>query len=117
MVSGSRADEDEAAFLDALGEVGILGQKAVARMDGIRAGDLRRADDHAEVEIAFRRLRRTDTDCLVGELHVLLVAVGLGVDSDRFEAELTAGAQHPQGDLAAIGDQDLFEHRGSTRDG
>ncbi len=30
---------------------------------------------------------------------------------DGRNAELLAGAQHPQGDFAAIGDQDFIEHR------
>jgi cyanophycinase-like exopeptidase len=39
MVSGRGADEDEAALLDALGEVGVLRQEAVAGMDRDRVGD------------------------------------------------------------------------------
>jgi hypothetical protein len=42
MVS-ARADEDEAALLDALGEVGVLGQEAVAGVDGLGVGHLGRA--------------------------------------------------------------------------
>ncbi len=37
---GRRADEDEAVLLDHLGEVGVLGQEAVAGMDRLGAGDL-----------------------------------------------------------------------------
>jgi hypothetical protein len=44
----ARADEDEAGFLDALGEVGVLGQEAVAGMDGLGVGDLGRRDDGRE---------------------------------------------------------------------
>ena len=42
---GRGADEREAALLDALREVRVLGQEAVARMDRDRVGDLGRADD------------------------------------------------------------------------
>ena len=36
--------------------------------------------------------------------------VGGGVDDDRLDAQLAAGADDPQGDLTAVGDQDLGEH-------
>ena len=39
------------------------------------------------------------------------VGVGGGMHRDRRNAELLAGAQHPQRDLAAIGDEDFVEHR------
>ena len=39
------------------------------------------------------------------------VAVELGVHGDRGDAELAAGADDPDGDLAPVGDQDLVEHR------
>jgi hypothetical protein len=37
---GRRPDEDEAALLDAFGEVGVLAQEAVAGVDGLGVGDL-----------------------------------------------------------------------------
>ena len=111
IVSGARADEREAALLDALGEVGVLGQEAVARVDGDRVGDLGRADDRGHVEVAVARRRRADADGLVGEQHVLQVAVGRRVHGDGLDAEFAAGAEDAQRDLAAIGDDDLVEHR------
>ena len=108
---GRRADEGEAAALDALGEVGVLGQEAVAGMDRLGVGHLGGGDDRRHVEVALRGRRRADADRLVGELHVLRVAVGLRIDDDRLDAELAAGALDAQGDLAAVGDQDLLEHR------
>ena len=50
---GSRADEHKAAFFDAFGEIGVLRQKAVARMDGLRIGDFSGADDGRDVQIAL----------------------------------------------------------------
>ena len=38
------------------------------------------------------------------------VGVGGGMHRDGRDAELLAGAQHPERDLAAIGDQDFIEH-------
>ena len=45
-------------------------EKAVARVDRIDVGDLRRADDRRNIQIAARALRRTDADRLVGEADV-----------------------------------------------
>jgi hypothetical protein len=47
---------------------------------------------------------------LVGQFQVGGAAVGLAEDGHRLHAELAAGADHAQGDLTAIGDQDPFEH-------
>ena len=53
-----------------------------------------------------------DAHRLVGQLDVLGVGVGLGVHHHRLDAHLAACALHAQRDLATVGDQDLFEHRG-----
>src|SRR5687767_4951606 len=47
---------------------------------------------------------------LVRHPDVKGVLVRVGVDSDRGNLHFTAGANDPTCDLAAIGDQDLFEH-------
>jgi hypothetical protein len=47
---------------------------------------------------------------LVGVADVEGVAVGVGVDGDGADAELLAGAQDTEGDLAAIGDQYFSKH-------
>jgi len=49
----SGADEHEPALFDALREVGVLGQEAVARVDRDRIRDLRGRDDRGHVEIAL----------------------------------------------------------------
>ena len=60
----------------------------------------------------YERLRvgGADADRLVGELDRERFAVGLAVGDDGLDAEDAAGAQDPQGDLAAVGDEDLAEH-------
>ena len=109
---GRRADEDEAGVLHALGEVGVLGEEAVAGVDRLRVGDLGGADDGRDVEVAVARGRRADAHRLVGEHHVLRVRVGLRMDGDRLDAHFAAGALDAQRDLAAVGDEDLLEHLG-----
>jgi hypothetical protein len=78
-------------------------------VDRLRVGDFRRRDDRRDVEVAERRRRRPDAHRLVGEPHVLRVAIRFRVHDDRLDAELAARALHAQRDLATVGDQDLVE--------
>ena len=110
MTFGVGADELDVAGLADLGEVGALGQEPVAGMDRVGAGDLGGADDRRHVQVAVGAARRADADVLVGEPDVQRVLVGLGVDGDGLDAELAAGADDAQRDLAAVGDQDFLEH-------
>ena len=79
-------------------------------MDGLSAGDLAGGDDRGDVQIALRRRRRADADAFVGKTNVHGLGVGLGVDGDRGDAHLLARAVNAQRDLAAVGDEDFFEH-------
>ena len=83
-------------------------------MDRVGAGDLGGADDRRHAQIAVGAARRADADVLVGEADVQRVLVGLGVDGDGLDAELAAGADDAQGDLAAVGDEDFLEHDGAA---
>ena len=62
----ARANENEAALLDLLGEVRVFGEKAVTGMDRLRVSNFRRADDRRNVEVALRRRWRPDANRLVG---------------------------------------------------
>ena len=95
--------------LAGLGEFGILRQEAVAGMHRLGAAAARRVEDRRDVQIALPRRRGPDRPCLVGELDMQRVAVGLGIDRDGRDPEPPRGADHPAGDFAAIGDQDLAE--------
>ena len=106
-----RADEGDMTVLENLGEVGVLRQEPVAGMDRVGLGDLRGRDDGRDVQVGSGRRIGTDADVLVGEPHVKGFPVGLAVDGDRPDAELPAGRDDTQGDLPAVGDQDLLEHR------
>ena len=108
---GLRADEMQIVLGEDFGEAGVLRQEAVAGMHGIGAGDLAGREQRRDVEIAVLRRRRPDADALVGEAHMHGVGVGGGMHGDGGDAELLARAQHAQGDLAAIGYENLVEHR------
>jgi hypothetical protein len=79
-------------------------------MDGVNIGDFGGADDGRNVEIAVAEAGRADADGLVGKAHVQRVAVGLAVDGDGANAQFLAGADDPQGDFAAIRDEDFVKH-------
>ena len=107
---GLRADEVDVVLFEDLGEARVLGQEAVARMHGVGAGDLAGGEQRRHVEIAVARRRRPDADALVGEPDVHGVGVGGRVHGHGRDAELLAGAQHPERDLAAIGYEDFLKH-------
>jgi hypothetical protein len=109
MVAG-RADEGDVVRGQDVGELGVLRQEAVARMHGVGAGDFAGRDDLVDVQIAVARWRRPDADALVGEAHMHGVGVGGRMHHHRLDAEFLAGAQHPKGDFAAIGDEDFLKH-------
>ena len=95
---------------DGFDEIGVLGEEAVARMDRIGAGALRRVEDAIDLEIALHDGRRADPHRLVGHCDMLRVRVGVGVDGDGAQAHPARGADDPAGDLAAIGDEEGGDH-------
>src|SRR5690554_2339494 len=107
---GTRSDEHKAAFLDALGEVGVLGEEAVTRMDGFGVSDLGRRDNRRHIQIAVARGSWPYTHRLVRQTHVLGIAVGFRMDDNRLDAQLATSALDTQGDLATVGNEDFFEH-------
>src|SRR5580658_3756569 len=48
---------------------------------------------------------------LVGFAYETHAGIRLGIDGDGGHAEAVRGPDYPAGDLAAIGNQNLFEHR------
>ena len=109
---GGGADEGESGLLHLLGEVGVLGEKAVAGVDGGGAGDFRGTDDGRDVQVGLGRGGRADAHRFVGEGQMHQFAVGGGMNRHRLDAQLLAGTHHAQGDFPAVGDQDFFQHRG-----
>ena len=88
-------------------ERGVLGQESVAGMDGVRARLARGRRGSRRSTGSSRRRRRADAHRAIGEQHVQRVRVGVRVDRDGRDAELAAGADDADRDLAAVGDQDL----------
>ena len=107
---GIGADEDDAGLLQRHREGLALRQEAVARMHGLGAGGAAGLDDLVDQQVGLRGRRRADGNRLVRHLHVQAVAVGVGIDRYRLDAELACRLDDAAGDLATIGDQDLLEH-------
>src|SRR5690606_28896684 len=107
--------EHHPALLHGVGELGPLGQEAVARVDRVGARDLGGRDQVGDVEIALGCGPGTDAHGLVGEAHVQRGLVDGRVHGDGLEPDLAARPNHTQGDLAAIGDEDLAKFAHSRR--
>src|SRR2546422_1455981 len=112
LVAG-RADERDVRGLDDIGELGVLGEEPVTGVDGVGAGDFGGGDDARNVEITVAGRRPADAHVVVGEPGVQALAVGLRVDRHRFDPQLFARTDHPQGNLPAVRDQHLLEHQGA----
>ena len=100
----------DVAGLGDFGEVRVLRQQSISGMDGVYVCDFSRADHRWNVEIALRQLRRTNADGFVGKLDVQRVPVSLAVNRNSADAQLFAGANHAQGNLAAVRNKDFIEH-------
>ena len=104
------ADEGDAGRLTGVGELGVLAQKAVAGVDGVAAGGLGHGEDGVHIEIAVRRAGGADAVGPLRQLDMKSLRIGLGVDHHRLDVQLPAGPEHPDGDLAPVGDQNTLEH-------
>ena len=100
-----RPDEHHAGRRAGPRQPGVLRQEAVPGVDGVRAGGGRRADDGVDVQVARRRGRRPDRRDLVREPRGHRPGVRVRHGQHRLDAQPPAGADHPRGDLAPVGDQ------------
>ena len=108
--AGIGADEDDAGRFERPRKGFAFGQEPVAGMHRLGAGLAAGLDDLLHHEVAFGRRRRPDQDGVIGHFDMERVAVGLGIDRDRLDPHPPGGLDDPAGDLAAIGDQNSFEH-------
>ena len=105
-----RADESESGILARLREPRVLAEESVARMNGVDTVTAGGIEYPLDIQVAFRRRRSADMGGFVGFADVQRGAVRVGVDGHRANAHLAQRADDAQGDLAAIGDQNLWEH-------
>ena len=80
-IAPGSADEDDAGVDAGLGEVLVLGQEAVAGMDGVAAIKFARGgDQRRDVQVACRRLGAADGDRFIGQPDRQRILVRAGVD-------------------------------------
>ena len=90
-------------------------EEAVAGVDGVAAADDGRGYQRRGREVASPGFGRADADGPVGEVDGERIAIGLAVGDDGLDAEGSAGADDPEGDLTAVGDKDAGEHSATLR--
>jgi hypothetical protein len=110
-----RADPHQAGCQNRLGEVGVLGQEPVSRVN--RSGACRRGggENFRLIEIAVAGGGRTDADGLVRLTHERQARVAIRVNRDGADTHSPGGADNPPSDLSAVGDQQAFDHRRHIR--
>jgi hypothetical protein len=79
-------------------------------MNGGSAGGAGRFDDAFNLQIAVARRRRADPVGLIGHSDEHRVRIGVGIHRDGPDPEAFRRTDDAAGDLAAIRDQDAFEH-------
>ena len=112
---GVGTDEDDLRRGERMGERRALGEKPVARMDRLGAGRLAGVNDLVDHEIGLSRGGRADGDRLIGHFDMKRVLVGFRIDGDGLDAHAARRLDDAAGDLAAVGDEDLLEHRRPNR--
>ena len=102
-----RADPDQSGVHDGLGEVGVLGEKSVAGVDGVGTGLGGGVEDLVDHQIRLRRGLSTQCEGFVGQPDERGIGIGLGVHSDTGQPGIGGRPDHPHRDLTTIGDKNL----------
>ncbi len=101
-----RPDEHDFGGGAGFGEFGILRKKAIAGVDGFRAGLLRGGNHGFDIEIAFARGGRADAHGFIGHRNVQSARIRIGINRDGAYPQALRGAHYAGGDFAAIGDEE-----------
>ena len=108
--TGRRADKGHTLFIKCFGEGLVFAQKSITRMHSFSTGLANGVDNFVDNEIAFAGRRTANMHCLVSVLNVLGARIGIGINSDRFNAHLAGGTNNAAGDFPAIGNEYFFKH-------
>src|SRR5690606_33739947 len=104
-------DEGDSLARTGGGQVRILGEEPVSRIDRVGTGGLGRLDDRVDREIGPDGMALlADLVCLVRLQAVDRIAVLVREDGNRSDTELVRRTEGSDGDLAAVGNQDFREH-------
>ena len=86
------------------------GEIAVRVIRTLREMGIRSVAVHSEADAGALHTRLADVAVPIGPPGVQRAGVRLAVHGDRADAHRTQRADDPDGDLAAVGDQDCLEH-------
>ncbi len=103
-------DEDDPGQRAGVGEVGILGQEAIAGMNTFRAGFFGGFDQPLDRKVAVTGFGRTDEIGLVAQPRVQRALVRSRINGDRAHAEPLGSACDATGDFAAVSNKDGAKH-------
>jgi hypothetical protein len=98
-------DEHDPCLFAGPREPRVVGQEAVPRMDRVRSGGPRRVHHGLHVQVRQPLPVRPDRDRGVRRPGRHRIRVRVRDREHGLDAEALAGADHPDGDLAAVGDQ------------
>jgi hypothetical protein len=87
----------------------IFGKKTVTGMYRFSLAALRGLDDALDIQVIFPGAA-SDTNGFIGAHDVHRSLVGLFVDGDRLYPQFLGRTHYAYGDLAPVGNQQLFEH-------
>src|SRR5260370_703040 len=105
----ARGGEADAGGSAGGGEIGVLAEEAVAGVDGIGAVAPGGVENAVDAQVAFGGRTGSDVGGFVSHADMEGGAIGVGEDGDAGDAHFAEGADDADGDLAAIGDQELGE--------
>ena len=103
-------NEGELVRRNRLREGGVLGEEAVAGVNGVAAGGERRRDDCGCGEVARLCVGRPNADRLISNEHRARIGIRFAVCNNRLNAELPACAQNAQRNLSTICNQHALDH-------
>ena len=110
----ARAHEGDPGLFARAGQIWVLGEEAIARVDGVGSRFLRHAHDLGDIEVGPDRVPLlSDLVRLIGLQPMLGVAILVGEHGHGLRAELVSSAESTDGDLATVGDKHLSEHSNS----
>ena len=103
-------DKDDARLFAGVGKRQTLGEKTVTRPDSLRAAFARRLDNAVDFQVAVARLLAAQRQRNIGQLDVLGVFIGVGVNRYAGDPQTFQGADSTAGDFATVSNQDGVKH-------
>jgi hypothetical protein len=103
-------DEPNVAVFAYVGEMRVLGEETVARVNRVHICNFCRADDAVDAQVAFAAGTLADANRFVRKLHMHGVRVRLRIDGHGADVQFLAGADDAHGNFTAIGNENFLKH-------